>query len=122
MNIVGIILGALIGAVFSGLIIWIVGKLGLGIEVNGFKPAFVAAIAIAALNIVIHLIWGALGYAPPAGWVGALINLTTSAAVMVSAGSLIKGLNVKGYSGALVASVAISAVSWLVDYLLKLLF
>ena len=50
MTIVGAIIGILIGALFSGLIIWIVGKLGLGLEVSGFGPAFVAAIVIAGVS------------------------------------------------------------------------
>ena len=39
MTIVGAIIGILIGALFSGLVIWIVGKLGLGLEVSGFGAA-----------------------------------------------------------------------------------
>ena len=41
MTIIGAIIGILVGALFSGLIIWIVGKLGLGLEVSGFGPAYI---------------------------------------------------------------------------------
>ena len=48
MSILGVIIGILLGALFTGLIIWIVGKLGLGLEDSGFGPAFIAAIAISS--------------------------------------------------------------------------
>ena len=50
MTIVGVIIGILIGALFSGFIIWIVGRLGWGLEVDGFVPAYLAAIVIAVVS------------------------------------------------------------------------
>jgi uncharacterized membrane protein YvlD (DUF360 family) len=50
ITIVGIIIGILIGGLFSGFIIWIVGKLSLGLEVDGFVPAYLAAIVIAVVS------------------------------------------------------------------------
>ena len=67
MSIIGSIIGLLIGALFSGLIIWIVGKLGWGIEVSGFGPAFVAALVIAVLNILVTWLLSVLGITFGAG-------------------------------------------------------
>lgn len=114
MNIVGLILGALVGAIFSGLIIWIVGKLGWGIEVDGFGPAYVAALVIAVLNVFANWVWGVIGYTPEGGWLGAVTHLILAAGFMVAAGNWVKGLRVKGFSGALIASFFIAAVGWLV--------
>jgi putative membrane protein len=121
MTIIGVIIGILIGALFTGLIIWVVGKLGLGLEVTGFGPAYIAAIVIAILNGLVAWLLGALGITIGAGLVGAIIHLIIAAVVLMAAGNFVKGLVVKGFTGALVAAVAIAAVGWLIGWGLSLL-
>jgi len=121
MSILGLIIGILIGALFTGLIIWIVGKLGLGLEVSGFGPAYVAAIVIALLNGLVSWLLSALGVTIAAGFLGAVIHLVVAAIVLLLAGNIVKGLAVKGFLGALIASVAIAAVGWLVVWGVSLL-
>ena len=121
MNIVGLIIGILIGALFGGLIIWIVGKLGLGMEVSGFGPAFIAAIVIAVVGGLISWLLGFLGITLGGGWLGAIINLVIAAIVLMVAGNFVKGLTVKGFTGALVAAIAIGVVSWLITWVVGLI-
>jgi putative membrane protein len=121
MSIIGLIIGILIGALFTGLIIWIVGKLGLGLEVSGFGPAFVAAIVIAILNGVVAWLLGVLGITIGSGFVGAIVQLVIAAIVLMLAGRFVKGLVVKGFTGALVAALAIAAVGWLINWGISLL-
>jgi len=121
MTIVGLIIGILIGALFTGLIIWIVGKLGLGLEVSGFGPAFIAAIVIAILNGLVAWLLGALNLTIGTGIVGAIIHLVIAAVVLMAAGNFVKGLVVKGFTGAVVAALAIAAVGWLITWGLSLL-
>lgn len=122
MSIIGAIIGILIGALFSGLVIWVVGKLGLGLEVTGFGPAFTAAIVIAVLNWLIAWLLGLLGITIGTGFIGAIIHLVIAAIVLMAAGNYVKGLVVKGFTGAVIASIAIAAVGWLVAWGLTLLF
>jgi putative membrane protein len=121
MSIIGLIIGILIGALFTGLIIWIVGKLGLGLEVSGFGPAYVAAIVIAVLNGVVAWLLGVLGITIGGGFVGAVLHLVVAAIVLLLAGRFVKGLVVKGFTGALVAALAIAAVGWLIGWGVSLL-
>ena len=121
MTIIGLIIGILIGALFTGLIIWVVGKLGLGLEVTGFGPAYIAAIVIAILNGLVAWLLGALGLTIGAGLVGAIIHLVIAAVVLMAAGNFVKGLVVKGFTGALVAALAIAAVGWLIAWGVSLL-
>jgi putative membrane protein len=121
MNIVGSIIGLLIGALFAGLIIWIVGKLHLGLEVSGFGPAYIAAIVIGVLNLLVAWILNAVGVSIGTGFLGALINLVIAAIVLLLAGRFVKGLAVKGFLGAIVAAVAIGVVGWLIAWGLSLL-
>lgn len=120
MSIVGIIIGALVGAIFSGFVLWIVGKLGWGIEVDGFGPAYIAAVAIAILSAVVHWIWQAVfNYTPPVGLAGAVSNLLVAAILLQFASGWIKGLRVKGFSGAIIAALAVAVVAWVIGLILN---
>ncbi len=118
MNIVGSIFDIVILTLISALVIWIVGKLGLGITVSGFGAAFIAAIAIAVISWIITWLLNVLGITTGGGWLGAIINLIISAVVIILAGRWVKGLAVKGFLGAIVAAIAIAVVSWLIVSLL----
>jgi putative membrane protein len=118
MNILGIIVGILIGALVTGLIIWIVGKLGLGLEVDGFGPAYIAAIVIAVVSGIVMWLLGLLGITIGGGLVGAIVHLVIAAVVLLISGRIVSGLRVKGFIGALVAAIAIGAVGWLITLLL----
>jgi putative membrane protein len=121
MNVVGLLVGLLFGALLSAVVIWIVGKLGLGIEVSGFGTAFIAALVIAVINAVVVWLLGVLGVTISGGWLGALINLVIAAIVLLLAGKFVKGLVVKGFLGAVIAAVAIGAVAWLIGWLINLI-
>ncbi len=116
MSILGLIVGILFGALFTGLIIWIIGKLGLGLEVQGFGPAYVAAIVIAVLNGLVAWLLSTLGVTIATGFLGSVIHLVIAAVVLLLAGRFVKGLVVKGFTGAVVASLAIAAVGWLIAW------
>lgn len=53
MNITGLIIGIIISGSISGVLIWLVSLLGLGLQVDGLGPAFIAGFAIAAVGGVI---------------------------------------------------------------------
>jgi len=118
MNIVGLIIGILIAAVVYGFVIWIVGKIGLGLEVSGFGAAFIAAIIIAVVAGVISWLLNLLGITIGGGFLGAIVNLIIAAVVLLISGRIVPGLKVKGFGGALVAALAIGVVFWLISLLL----
>ena len=121
MEIVGLIIGILIGALVSALIIWIVGKLGLGIEVDGFGPAFIAALVIAVISGLLTWLLGLVGITIGGGLLGAIVHLVIAAIVLMLAGNFVSGLRVKGFTGALIAAIAIGAVGWLLAWLVSLI-
>lgn len=114
MEILGALVGILIAAALGGLVIWIVGKLGLGLEVDGFVPAFIAAIIIAIVAGLINWLLGLLGITIGGGFLGALVHLVIAAVVLIIAGNIVPGMRVKGFVGALVAAIAIGVVGWLI--------
>ncbi len=121
MSILGAIVGILIAAAIGGLVIWIVGKLGLGLEVDGFGPAFIAAIIIAVVAGIINWLLGLLGITIGGGLLGAIIHLIIAAVVLMISGSIVRGLRVKGFVGALVAAIAIGVVGWLIGLVVSAL-
>jgi putative membrane protein len=50
------------------------------------------------------------------GFLGAVFNLVIAAVVLMLAGRFVKGLVVKGFTGAVVAALAIAAVGWLIAW------
>lgn len=112
-----LIVTVIIGLI-SGFVIWIVGKLRLGLEVDGFGSAFIAGIVIALLAGIITLVLGLAGIEFGEGLVGGIVHLIIAALVLMVSGRILPGLKVKGFTGALVVSIAIGAVYWLGGLLL----
>ncbi len=121
MTIIGLLIGVVIGALISGLVIWIVSKLGLGLEVDGFGSAFIAAIIIAIVGGIINWLLGVLGITFGGNWLAAIIQLIIAAVVLMISDRLLKGLRVAGFVGALVAAIAIGAVYFLIGWVVTLL-
>jgi putative membrane protein len=121
VNIIGSIIDIVFLTLISALVIWIVGKLGLGLTVSGFGAAFLAAIVIAVISWIITWLLNALGITTGGGIIGAIVNLLIAAGVLLLAGRWVKGLVVKGFVGAIIAAVAIAVVAWLVSLGLGLL-
>ena len=118
---VGTLLGILLALVLAAVVIVIVSKLNLGLTVDGFGPAIIAAAVIAIVGGLIYWLLGVLGITIGGGWLGAIINLIIAAVVLLTAGRMLKGLKVNGFVGALVAAIAIGVVTWLINWFLGLI-
>lgn len=108
----GALIGAVIMGVISGFVIWLVSLFGLGLEVDSFRGAFWAALAIAVVNAIVTWILNAVGFSAGTGIIGLVVNLVIAAVVIYLAAGFVPGFRVKGFTGALIAAVAISLVTW----------
>jgi putative membrane protein len=117
----GIILGLLLTLVAAAVVIFIVGRLNLGMTVDGFVPAIIAAAVIAIVGWAIYWLLGVLGITISGGWLGALINLVIAAVVLMVSDRFVKGMKVNGFVGAIIAAIAIGVVTWIINWLLGLL-
>lgn len=113
-----LILGILIGVVFNALVIWVVGKLNLGLRVSGFGGAIMAAIIIAVVSWIIAWLLGLLGITVGGGLVGAIVALIIAAVVLLISDRILTGLQVDGFGGAIIAAIAIAVVHWLIAIVL----
>ena len=50
MNKIGLLIGVVFSAAISGVLIWVVGKLGLGLEVDSIVTAFIVGITISVVG------------------------------------------------------------------------
>ena len=119
-DLLAILIVLVIASPIYALIIWLVGKLRLGLEVSGFGAAFLAAVVIVLLNSLVILLLGAIGITLEGDLLAVIIQLVIAALTLMIADRIVKGLYVKGYKGALLAAAAIAAVGWLIDRVVNL--
>jgi putative membrane protein len=118
---VSAILNFVIWLVVAALVIWIVGRLKLGLTVRGFGAAIIAALVIAVVSAIVIWILGALGISLAGGFLGAIIALIVAAVILLISDRFVPGMEVKGFTGAIIAAIAIAVVSWIVFWVLGLL-
>jgi putative membrane protein len=116
-TLIGIVVYFLVAAV----VIWIVSKLNLGLTVDGYVTAILAAVVIAVVGGVVYWLIGLFNISLGGGLCGAIINLIVAAAVLLLSGRFLKGLVVKGFGGAIIAAIAIGVVGGLLNWLLGLI-
>jgi putative membrane protein len=115
------LISVLVYFLVAAVIIWIVGRLNLGLSVDGFGSAFIAAIVIALVGGLLAWLLSLLGITIGGGFLGAIISLIVSALVLMFSDRFISGMKVNGFTGALVAALGIGVVGWLINWLLGLL-
>ena len=118
MEMVSAIIFIVIGGLISGFVIWIVGKLKLGLEVDGFVSAFIAAIIIAAVGGLIGWLLSVFDLSISGGWLGTIVYFLIGAIVLLISDRLYDGIRVVGFVGALIAAVAIGVVHFVLGLLM----
>ena len=120
-TLLGTILGIALAWAFGAVVLMIISRLGLGLTVDGFVPAFIAS---AVISIVAGVIIWALGFfgisVGGAGLLGAIVSLVVAAVVLLISDRFVKGMKVNGFVGALVAAIAYGVVVWLIQWVLSL--
>lgn len=109
------IIGALIGALIFGLVIWIVAKLNLGIEVDSYLWAVTAGAVISAFSNFAAAVVPDLS-----GIIGAIVSLVVAAIVIIVSDKILKGMRVNGFTGAIVAAIAIGVFQFIIIFGLTL--
>jgi putative membrane protein len=118
-DLIAILIVLVIASPIYALIIWLVGKLRLGLEVRSFGSAFLAAVLIVLLNSAVTLLLAAIGITLEGDLLAVIIQLVIAALILMIADRIVKGFYVNGYKGALLAALAIAAVWWLLDWVLS---
>lgn len=115
------LLSIVIGLVLYALVIYIVGRLGMGLTVANFTSALIAGAVIAIVAWLVWWLLGLLGIGNGSGPIAAIVNLVVAAVILLIADRFVPGMKVNGFVGALIAAVAIAVVAWLIGWLLGVL-
>lgn len=115
---VGAVIGLVLGTLVNGILVWIVGRLGIGMKVDGLGSAFLAGFLIALGAVLAGILWTLTGGTPSTGLAGVVSNLIIATAVLLAIGRALPGVEVRGVWGALLAAIAIAVVGWLLALLL----
>ena len=89
----GWLISLVVTLVVAALVIWVVGRLNLGMTVSGFGAAFIAAIVIAVVAWVVYWLLGLLGLVPTdATWLGWILTLIIAAVVLMFSDRFVPGM------------------------------
>jgi len=116
-----LILAMIIAVLINALVIWIVGKLNLGLTVSGYVGAIVAAIVIALLGWGIFWLLSLIGITIHGGILSAISALIVGAVVLLISDKILPGLEVEGFGGAIIAAIAIGVTAWVIWWLVALI-
>jgi putative membrane protein len=124
MSVIGALIGLAIVIVLNALVIYIVGRLNLGLTVDGFGAAVIAAIVISIVSWAFQWLFGFFGFTfiRNPNLIGAIVALIISAVILMISDRFVKGMKVSGFSGAIVAAAAIGVIHWIVSWLVGLIF
>jgi len=120
-TIIGTLLAfALIWAV-GAVVLMIVGRLNLGLSVDGFGSAFIASAVISIVAALITWLIGLIGIkVGNPGLIGALVSLVVAAVVLLISDRFVKGMKVNGFVGAIIAAISYGVIAWLLQWVIGL--
>jgi len=120
-GLLGLLIAIAIVAMPSVIILWVVGKLNLGLEVD-FGSAIITGFMIAIVGGILTFLFSTAGVQLGEGLIGGVFHLIVSLVILMINTRYLNGLKVTGYVGVLVASIAIGGFYWLGGLLLGRIF
>jgi putative membrane protein len=108
--------------VVGAYVIMVISHSGLGLTADSWRAALVVAATISILASLavafLRLIGPDVNYP---NWFGAVVALVVAAVVLLVSGRFVKGVNVHGFAGAIVAAISYGVIVWLLEWLIVLL-
>ena len=108
----------------AAIVIFAVSRLNIGLSVKSFGSAIAAAAVIAIVTGVVAWLLNVIGIRLPSGTGGlipAILSVIFSAVILKISDKFLSGMTVAGWSGAIIAAIAIAVVGAIVTWLLSLL-
>ena len=117
----GIIISVLAWIVVSAVVLVLVSKLDMGLKVQGFKSAIIAAVVISVLAGIVVWLLRLLGLQWTGTFLAAIVLFLVAALILFLAAKIVPGLEVEGYAGVGLATIAIGMFGVLIGMLLLLI-
>ena len=119
--ILSLLISLLLAWVIGAVILTIIGRLGLGLSVDGFGAAFIASAVITIVAGIVIWLLGLIGITVGGpGLIPGIVTLVVTAIVLLISDKFVKGMKVNGFGGAIVAAIAYGVVAWLIHWVLNL--
>lgn len=115
-----LLIGIIVTFLVAALVIYIVSRFNLGLTVKSFGTAFALAVLIAITGGIVGWLFGLFDI-DFNGLIGAIIILIVAAIVLMFSASLLPGVKIYGFGGAILAAIAIGIISGIINWLLGLL-
>ena len=80
----GYFLSFLVALIVSALVIFIVGRLNLGLTVSGYGAAIIGALVIAIVGTVVWWLLGLIGVGAGSGMIGTFVYIVVAAIILRS--------------------------------------
>jgi putative membrane protein len=124
-NIVNSILAIIVSWIITAVILLIIDRLNVGIRVESFGIALLAALVIAVLNAVLGTILRLL--ALPLNLITLfllswLISWVITAIILYAAAKIVRGFEIKSFGSALIGALVMAILNWGADWLLQRIF
>jgi putative membrane protein len=112
-----LLLNAIVFIVVSAIVLIVVDRLNLGLSVGGFLGAIIAAVAIFAVAWLVDWLLTQLGIDLGTGndIMDAIIRFVVAAAVLMLAAAVVPRFETHGFTGALIAAIAIAVIYFLIN-------
>ncbi|MFC1463903.1 MAG: phage holin family protein [Candidatus Brachytrichaceae bacterium NZ_4S206] len=115
----GQIIGFIFGVIIAAVVLLIVSRLNLGLSVAGFSTAVIGAVVISLVSSVILWLLGLFGVQVGGGsLLNVLVWLVVSAVILIVAAKFIPGMTVQGFTGGVIAAIAMAVIYWLFSLIL----
>ena len=105
--------------ILSAVLFLVLGKLPLGIRINGFSTALVVALVFAVLNFLVKPLFQFIAF-PITLLTFGLFSFVINACIFALAAWLVPGFELRGgFLSALFGSIAFSVLNWLVFFIFR---
>ena len=98
--------------------LFIVSRLNLGLQIDNLTTTLVAALVLGLLNAFVRPILGFLSLPITILTLG-LFSLVLNVLMILLMGALVKGVHVNGFLGALIASIVLSILTWIISSIVR---
>jgi putative membrane protein len=91
----------------------------MGIEIDNFGTAFLAAFLSAIVGYLLHMLTASWSAGSSTNYGGIILHILGTALVLVIVSKMLSGMRIKGFFGAIVAAVAIGVIYWIIGMFIK---
>lgn len=108
----------IVTVLISAVGLFIISRLNLGLQIDSLTTTLIAALVLGLLNAFVRPVLAFLSLPITVLTLG-LFALVLNALMIMLMGALVKGVHVNGFIGALIASIVLSILTWIISAIVR---